>query len=174
MREAWHTAATRVEQSRDVLVGILVAQVFERWKFGRAAAQIRLVAGGAICNIETFPRHFRRGRFLLRHAQDPSHLVCVHIKKPSVRVEGTSAPFRATVEPREDDGPFLRTRNERRVTYSCQRYYPKSLSRKIMSRSGSELVFRPAPSGASLQAALLDDNSIPRIAVRVDGALQKP
>src|SRR5690242_10988411 len=112
MREAWHTATTRLEQSRDVLLGILIAQVFERGKFGRAAAQIRLVAGGAICNVETLPRHFRRGRFLLCHAQDPSHLVCVHIEKPGLRIEGTSAPFCAAVESREDDGPFLRTRDE--------------------------------------------------------------
>src|SRR6202034_3185127 len=73
-------------------------------EFRRRSGSVGAVASGAVAQIDVSSIGFSRSRLLWHQAQHPCHLVRVHVKQASGRIEGSSTPFGSPVISGKNDG----------------------------------------------------------------------
>src|SRR6185503_7498041 len=107
----------------------------ERRHLSRRTGEILAMAARAIAVVE-------RAMIARDHAEQPRHLVGVHVEQRRLRIEGRAAPFRAAVVTREDDDSLARGRREETV----RRVLPERRERRRtrLRRARGEHVFRQA------------------------------
>src|ERR1700761_5419746 len=100
----------------NLVVGQARGDTDQRWKLGRASGTVRSMTARAILAIESRPSDRFCGAEAPRNQpHDPGHLIRIDIQNSGCRIPGRTAPLRASIHSRKENGSFTAGRCELRA-----------------------------------------------------------